>query len=332
MSVDVAAQDSTQTSTRTSKVKRRLMWAAAAVVAMLLVLFGGGLWFASNQLLSPAWRGVTKDLSVCEPETEKHWGEDCGNLRDTGEFSFREVKVPAVGGYDLPGWMIGTAANKLGPAKGAIMLVHSGGSDRREETRYVRYFLEQGLDVLTFDLGCHGEAPCPVPGMTYGHRESRDVLSAYLYLTETYGTVYAMGTSVGAAAILIALPEMPKLAGVVADSAMVSFQRLIKEAPESESMPGWGTDLLIKVSMLRGRFDGQLSALTSLRLSETTPILFVHSRHDEVVSYRQTEELAAAYAGPKTVWLAEKGSHAAIWDADTTGYKKRLSDFLRPAA
>lgn len=208
------------------------------------------------------------------------------------------------------------------------MLVHSGGGDRREETRYVRFFLEQKLDVLAFDLGCHGEAPCPVRGMTYGHRESRDVLSAYLYLTRTYDTVYAMGTSVGAAAILIALPEMPDLAGVVADSAMVSFQRLIREAPEAQSMPGWGTDLLMGLTMLRGRFDGRLSAKSSLRLVNTTPILFVHSKDDEVVSYRQTQELAAAYAGPKTVWISESGSHAAVWDGNRSAYQKRLSDFL----
>lgn len=58
--------------------------------------------------------------------------------------------------------------------------------------------------------------------MTYGQRESRDVLSAYLYLAGKYEKLYAMGTSVGAASILIALPEMPKLAGVIAENPMVS--------------------------------------------------------------------------------------------------------------
>jgi uncharacterized protein len=33
-------------------------------------------------------------------------------------------------------------------------------------------------------------------------------------------------------------------------------------------------------------------------------------------SYQQTEELAAVYAGPKTVWISDKGDHTAIWDAD----------------
>jgi alpha-beta hydrolase superfamily lysophospholipase len=260
--------------------------------------------------------------------TAKYWGAGCSNLRTTNEFKFREVHFSSVNGYELPGWLIGTAENGKGRAKGAIMLIPAGGSDRREETRFIQFFLGQNLDVLALDVGCQGEAPCPVPGMTYGQRESRDVLSAYLYLTDKYEKVYAMGSSVGAASILIALPEMPKLTAAIAENPMVSFQQLIKDAHESQSMPGWAIDLLIKVAMLRGRFDGLISPAHSLHFAKSTPIYFIHSKMDEIVSYTQTQELADLYAGPKTIWLPEKGSHAAIWDADHADYEKRLADFL----
>src|SRR6266851_4258237 len=124
-----------------------------------------------------------------------------------------------------------------GPAEGAIMLIHGGGSDRRELTRHVRFYLGRHLDVVTLDVGCDGEAPCPVPGLTYGQRESRDVLSAYLFLTSRYDKVLAMGSSVGAASILVALPEMPKLKGVIAENPMASFQKLIAESPAARSIP-----------------------------------------------------------------------------------------------
>ena len=93
-------------------------------------------------------------------------------------------------------------------------------------------------------------------------------------------------------------------------------------------MPVWATDLLIKLTMLRGKFDGLLSPENSLRLAKTTPIYFIHSKKDKVVSYRQTQELADLYSGPKTVWFPEKGSHAAIWDVYHADYEKRLADFL----
>ena len=309
-------------------MKRTVICVIGIMPVAAIVLCGGGLWFASNQLLFPVWRGVAKDLSVCTPEAAKHWGNGCGNLRDTHELTFSEVKFPSVNGYALPGWLIKASDNGVEPAGGAIVLVHGGGSDRRENTRFVSFFLSQRLDVLTLDLGCHGEAPCPVPGMTYGHRESRDVLSAYLYLTDRYRKVYAMGSSVGAAAILIALPEMPALAGVIAENPMASFQRLIREAPESQSMPGWGIELLMQVAMMRGRFDGLLSPAKSLSLATTTPILLIHSKQDKVVSSKQTQDLADVYRGPKTVWLVESGDHSTIWNVHRVQYEKQVADFL----
>jgi dipeptidyl aminopeptidase/acylaminoacyl peptidase len=260
--------------------------------------------------------------------TATHLGEGCGNLRQTHQFNFSEVKIPTGNGYDLPGWFIKATDNGLGSARGVIMLVPPGGSDRREETRYIQFFLNQKLDVLTFDPACYGEAPCPVPGLSYGQRESRDVLSTYIYLTDRYEKVFAMGSSVGAASILIALPEMPKLSGVIAENPFASFRRLIREAPESQSMPGWATDLLIKVAMLRGRFDGSLSARNRLPFAKKTPIFFIHSKADKIVSYKQTQELFDVYTGPKTVWFAEKGDHAAIWHVDHADYEKRVADFL----
>jgi len=316
-----------------SLLKRKLILLVPVVPVVVLIMFVGGIWDASNQLLFPVWKGATKDLAVCGPQAEADFGPGCGNLRTTQEFKFSEVKVPSVNGYDMPGWRVGAQENGMGAAQGAVMLIHGGGGDRRGETRYIRFFLARGLDVLTLDLGCHGEAPCPVPGLSYGHRESRDVLSAYLFLSADHQKVYAMGTSVGAAAILIALPQMPGLTAAVAENPMASFQRLILESPAAPpSVPAWFMALLVDVTMLRGRFDGLLSPMQSLRFTRNTPIYFLHSKQDAVVPYRQTQELADSYAGPKTVWFPERGEHAALWDVDHAAYDKRMTDFLNSVA
>ena len=300
---------------------------AAALVAVPGLLCAAG-WLGTSQLLFPSWHGATRDLAACTRELAAHWGEGCGNLRATRELAFEEVKVRSLNGYDMPGWLVGAAANGAGPAEGAILLVPGGGSDRRELTRHVRYFLRRRLDVLALDLGCQGEAPCPVPGLSYGHRESRDVLSAYLHLAARYDRVLAMGSSVGAASILIALPAMPGLDAVIAENPMASFERLILETPQARGAPGWLNRLFVGLAMLRGRFDGLESAEHALPLAGATPILFIHSRKDGIVPYQQTEALAAAYAGPKTVWLPDLGDHGAIRDADRPGYEQRLTAFL----
>ena len=312
-------------------MKRKLKLISITVAVLVFILFFGGLWFASNMLLFPSWRGATKDLAACSPEMLKYCGKGCGNLRITHEYKFNEVRVPSVNGYAMPGWLIKTDENAMGPAKGVIMLIHGGGGDRRDETRYINFYLNLKLDVLTLDLGCSGEAPCPVPGLSYGHRESEDVFSAYIYLTGKYEKVYAMGTSVGASAILIALPEMPKITAVIAENPIASFQRLLTETPASQSTPRWFLNLMIRLTMLRGRFDGLLSAENSLPMAKKTPVFFIHSKKDNIVPYQQTQGLANLYNGPKTLWFPDKGNHTEIWDADHADYEKRVADFINSA-
>lgn len=137
-----------------------------------------------------------------------------------------------------------------------------------------------------------------------------------------------MGSSIGASSILIALPDMPMLSGAIAENANYNFERLIREAPQAQSMPGWVNGLLVDLAEARGDFNDEHSPANSLRIAKTTPVFFIHSKQDETVSYQQTQDLAALYAGPKVVWLAERGGHAAIWDADHAGYERRVASFL----
>lgn len=310
-------------------MKRRIGRIGAVALVALVFLLGVGLWSATNSLLRPSWKGAGGELTKCAPELVEHWGEACGNLRKTRAFQFTEVKVPSLNGYDLPGWEVRTEENGRGPARGAILLVHGGGCDRREFTRHLPFFLGQQLDVLAIDYACHGEAPCPTPGLSYGQRESRDVLSAYLHLSRSYERVFVMGSSVGASSALIALPAMPKLAGVIAENPMASFQRLITESPAAQGAPKTFTRWMIDLAMLRGRFDGQLSPEHSLRLGGSTPILFIHSTHDGVVPVAQTRQLAQEYAGPKVAWFPEHGDHGRIWDVDHGAWERQVSEFLR---
>jgi uncharacterized protein len=311
-------------------MKNKWKWIILIIVLFLFTIPLIGLWNASNQLLFPVWRGVTKDLGDCKEETAKYWGAGCGNLRITNEFKFEEVKIQSSEGYKLPGWLVKASENGTKSQNGVMMLIHGGGSDRREMTKFLRFFISQDLDILLFDLSCHGEAPCLKPGLTYGERESKDVLAGYQYLLEKYQIIYAMGSSVGAASILIALPKMPKLSGVVVENPMYNFERLIREFPGTkDSVPGWFNTLLIRLTMLRAGFNGTESPAISLSLVKNPKILFIHSKNDSTVSYLHSEELASLYPGQKSVWISSKGNHGSIWDADKDEYKKRLSDFLK---
>jgi alpha-beta hydrolase superfamily lysophospholipase len=319
----------TQTQPEHKSPRRKLILGSSIGVGVVAIGILAGTWFSSGMLLAPSFEGLGKDFAVCKSETEKHFGKNCGNLRASRAFVFREVSVPSENGYNMPGWLIKAADNDRQPATGVIMLAHAGGSDRREHTRHIGMYLDQGLDVLTFDQGCAGEAPCPVKGLSYGQRESRDVLSAYHYATSRYERVYAMGASVGASAILIALPEMPELKGLIAESAYTSFERLIREAPESKNVPGWATTNMIAMAKNRGRFDALLSPEHALPLAQKdVPILFIHSKADNVAAYKQTQDLVKLYDGPSSTWYPEKGDHALTANAQQAMYAQKISAFL----
>lgn len=309
-------------------MKRILLWSLLTVLLAIPVFISFGIWSASNQLLFPVWRD-NRDFSACNPETENHWGPSCGNLRNSNEFKFEELKIPSSNGFDLPTWKISSLQNGKGKSKGAIFLVHGGGSDKREMTKHIRFFLKRGLDVFSFDFGCHGEASCAVPGLSYGYRESKDVLSMYRYLAKEYDRIYALGSSVGASSILISVPEMQKLSAVIVENPMYNFERLILEFPGTEKdIPALFSHLLIKLAQFRGKFETIPSPASSLKKVSSVPIFFIHSKEDQVVPFRQSQDLAEIYKGPKMIWFPEKGEHGGVWNINPNEYEKRLSAFL----
>lgn len=308
-------------------ILRIILTVFGVVIGLFVLLFAFGLWSATDQILKPSFKNVT-DTPSEGPTTKKSFGNQWENLRYSRKYQFEEVRIASENG-ELPGWLVKAAENGRSQAEGAIMLVHAGGSDRRQMTKFIEMYLDQRLDVLTFDLSCQGEAPCNRAGITYGDRESQDVLGAFAFLTQRYSRVYAMGTSVGAVAVLLALPSMPGLRGAIAENPFASFRRLLKEAPEAQSMPGWFTDVLVGLVMWRGGFSDEKSAENAMRRGGKVPILFMHSKQDKTISPKQTEDLAVAYGGLKTVWIASRGEHAGLWEADPVAYEQTVADFLQ---
>ncbi|PJZ85567.1 alpha/beta hydrolase [Leptospira harrisiae] len=315
--------------TRPSLRFRRLGYLLVTVILLLLLTFAFGIWSASHQILFPEWKGITKDFSDCNSEGEKIWGKFCGNIRLTKSYRFQEVSIPSLNGYDLPGWLVPAHDNGILVQKGVILLVHGGGADRRELTRFLPFYLSQGFDVLSFDLSCHGEAPCRIPGLSFGNRESRDVLSAYLYLSQKYNHILMMGSSVGASSILISLPFLERVKGVILENPMLSFNRLILDAPESAALPSWMVRTLIELVTSRGKFDTLLSPENSLPLARNVPLLIIHSRKDSVVPYQHSISLAKLYSGPVQVWFPDLGSHGSVWEANQLEYETIVREFLR---
>src|SRR6185295_3992972 len=106
-------------------------WSAALVVVLLLVAVGAGV--AGELLTKPAQRVI----GLAPPELL------------AGQVSFATSA-----GQSVAGWLI------LGGAGlGAVLLVHSVRSDRREMVDRAKFLSRLGYAVLLIDLPSHGESP-----------------------------------------------------------------------------------------------------------------------------------------------------------------------------
>lgn len=312
-----------------NRILRGLGYFSAIILFLIFCTFTFEIWSASNQILFPIWKGISKDFQECSFEGEKGWGKFCGNIRLTKEFHFREIMIPSLNGYNLPGWFVPARANGIVIQKGVILLIHGGGGDRRELTRFIPFYLNQGFDVLSFDLSCHGEAPCFVPGLSFGNRESRDVLSAYLYVSKKYNNILMMGSSVGGSSILVSLPFLKGVKAAIIENPMLSFEKLILNSPESAKLPYWMVRILLELVTSRGKFDSLSSPENSLPFTSSVPLFLIHSKNDSVVSYQHSESLARIYPGPSEAWFPNSGSHGFVWEANQSEYETKVRDFIR---
>jgi alpha-beta hydrolase superfamily lysophospholipase len=324
-------------SLRPARRRWLLLILGALPVAALILIFSGA-WYFSTRLMEPSWQH--KGIIACEGYRRDTFGPSCGNLAENHLFKYVDVTLPTPRGYALPGWYVPRAANiNLGPAKDAataspartaVFYAHGGGSDRREGFRYVEYLLGRGFDVYLFDYSCHGDAPCAVRGLSFGEREHQDIVDIVHHLKGRHARVFGLGTSMGAASLLTALPRAEPIDAVVAENPVHSFSRLALETGAAPPfLPTWFRRLAIALTLRRAHFTGDVTPARALRdFSSKMPIVFLHSKADTLVPYSHSVDLHREYQGPKHLELFETGRHARLWLAHNQRFRQLLDTYF----
>ncbi len=109
----------------------------------------------------------------------------------------------------LSGWFFSVKANP----KSTIILVHDQGKNRLQfdldSAKFYQFLIDQGFNVLAFDLRNSGQSEGEMSG--YGYSEWEDVLAAIRYVRKNSVThnvlLYGFGTGVSAS--LLALDQLP---------------------------------------------------------------------------------------------------------------------------
>ncbi len=244
------------------------------------------------------------------------------------------VRFPSRGhGLALRGWWFPNNG-----ARRALVLLHGRGHNRYDRNwqsdAIARSLLRHGYAVLMFDLRGHGESPCA--RLSYGVREAADVLGALDFLRErgfADGSVAMLGSSYGAAAMLMALPEMPGIAGLVADSTYAELWPVVlaeipRQSPRLGRLrPGPGmrlaARLLYRVDLRAAR------PLAAVAAASAPPILFIHGEADAYVPPAHSERLhAAALHQASELWLVPDADHALTYATAPEAWLERVTSFL----
>ncbi len=167
---------------------------------------------------------------LIHPPRQRLWGAP-GDLG----LAYEDIQFPAQDGIRLSGWFIPAKADSVRDGATVILLhgwpwnrlgltaddIVSGldGSKPVDLLRLALALHRDGYHLLMFDLRNHGESAAAEP-VTFGWQEANDLLGALTYLngrTEVNpNRIGAVGFSMGANAILYALPQTELIKAAVA--------------------------------------------------------------------------------------------------------------------
>lgn len=234
--------------------------------------------------------------------------------------AFENVQFPAKDGVRLSGWFIPAAGSERGGA--SIILVHGWAWNRLgdaandllanfsattpvELLRLAHALHHEGYHVLMFDLRNHGESAAHPP-VTFGQSEADDLLGALAYLSARPDVdparLAAIGFSMGANAILYALPQTDALSAAIA----------VQPSTATVFAEGYADDLLGPAAgVVRPLVETTYAAITGVPLGalqtafavagadalRPIPVLFVQCKADLWGSLADADQLAAATPG-----------------------------------
>jgi hypothetical protein len=197
------------------------------------------------------------------------------------------------------------------PARGVLLFCHGNAGNISHRLESIRVFHELGLSVLIFDYRGYGQSS----GKPTEKGSYRDADAAWHYLVTQRGIpaehIILFGRSLGAS-VAADLATRQSAAAVILESGFTSVPDL------AAKFYPW-----LPVRWLsRYQYD------TRKKLADIhSPVLIVHSRDDEIISYANGERLFEAANEPKQ-FLELRGGHNDGFFVSGKDYIQGLDSFL----
>lgn len=285
---------------RDFQMNRVLIRIFAGMILAVLVL----LYWVGDQLSSPARHAV----GMPPPD-----------------FPAQTVTIPTNSDDYIVGWF-----SRGKPGFGGVLLLHGVRSDRRQMLDRARFLHQAGYTVLLVDLPAHGESSGA--RITFGAQEGKAVRSALDFLGGQLirqEKIAAIGVSLGAASLVLAVPD-PPLDAVVLESMYSTITEAVANRLElamgraaRHFTPLLTWQLLLRLGIWPDELE-PVKVLASLRI----PVLIAAGDRDLHTRLAETMQLYDAAAQPKELWVVEGAAHVDLYTFAPEAYKSRISGFL----
>ena len=265
---------------------------------------------------------------------EGYFGEFYKYIREGADYIMsQKYEEHSIKSYD--GLTLYAKYLKNGDSKKTVMLFHGYRScGEKDFSGSFKYYVESGFNVLLVDQRAHENSEGKI--ITFGVKESRDVISWLDYLLKTYGDdkeIFIIGLSMGAATVLFSTRfEMPdNVKGIIADCGFDSPERIIRKvAKQNFRINGFllmpALNVLCK---LFGKFSVyEVTAEDALKKFDR-PVLFIHGTGDDFVPYEMSVHSFEAANEPKFICLVDNAMHGMSYLVDTPKVQKAFSNFIK---
>jgi alpha-beta hydrolase superfamily lysophospholipase len=245
-------------------------------------------------------------------------------LVDTPEahgLAYENVAFKAEDGTTLRGWLINGGEDRV------IVQTHFGVQCNRggwtpkghgpispwkrdiQFLRQAKYLVEQGYSVLMYDMRGHGESDLgPIPWVSWGPEEAKDVLAAVDFVTERFpdASFGLLSICMGAASTTYAYGRENGLATRRNVKAMVAVQPLLYTCfMEALGMPKFMVRAGERVSEKRLGFDMSKPNFVKDAPKVTVPTLVVQNQNDPWTQMGMVEDYYKALTVEKELKLLD---------------------------
>jgi uncharacterized protein len=232
------------------------------------------------------------------------------------------VSLNEPGRPKLEGWL----AQGSGKC-GAVLLLHGRGSNKGAMAERARMLHEKGLSVVLFDLPGHGESGGDIKGFGFGEIEAVARMATLLHQRFPGQRIGAIGSSLGAASLVLAHDEF-KADAYVVESMFATLEQTTAQRMRIPFLRSLQAKIMLAQLPFRMGFSADDVRPVMVIGKMTSPILILTGAGDQLVDSAQTSEIFDAITAPKKLVTFDGIGHQDLRAFDEEKYDREVLPFF----